>query len=439
MAVPTSVRVESNDIDRALLRWTLATGTTATQVYRSTDGISYSQIINLQSSEIIYEDTGLSDATRYWYKLSADSGVTFSSVVTVVVQTCFGSAGGGGGLSLPNDIEDLARRVEEKFSQLEGVNPSGAGSQCEVCSTNGAIVLDCSSGCVAFVVNMDEDINSISINWCGERPANVEFVIPDGATRQICGFPRYFGFTGDECNDAQITGPRRLPFSLGGPGSGTGGGSGGLTSRSGGGVPTGGGGGGIACNCIPASDGGLTIKSCTANNSMKCSSSNSSAKKLNLIACGGSPPYSWSVTGGLGLSSTSGSETTVTPPTNSGSGVAGVAYELIWCESGGGQRTTDHSCNDVAGTCVGTANCSTCISHTCSGVVTTMNGLGGCDQTIPTNSIACGGVIGTKTFCDTRSASMITAGCNPCGTSTDGKVVTVTDAIGTAVSITLSA
>src|SRR5262249_24116349 len=157
------------------------------------------------------------------------------------------------------------------------------------------------------------------ITGCSEG-GTISFVVPPTQTRQICGWPAGFGFEGDECFNAPIaggTGGRTVTVAYNCSGGGWRGSGGSCKSRPGtgrGSSAAGGGGSGSACNCVPGADGGLRIKSCNANNSLNCSST----KSLTLKACGGVPPYSWSKTGSVTLSATTGTTITVRPPTNTG-------------------------------------------------------------------------------------------------------------------------
>jgi len=461
MAAPTNVRVEAQSISTTVLNWTSGSGNTS--IWRSTDGSSYTNIGSVLPATTTYTDTGLSADTKYWYKLSDDDGATFSSVVTVWTHSCGAAGSADSGLQIPDDnLEDLARRVEELFHEqvLDA-------QRCLVCQDDGRVVIDCADGCDAFDVLADGDINSISIQNCSDN-IDVDFLIPANTTRKICGFPAGLGFTGDECFQAPfVTGPAGATASIRPLGSG----GVGARSRPGVGITpnSGGGGGGGGCTCVPGKNNALAIKSCNANNSLKCTST----KNLMLLACGGKGPYSWSKTGSITLtgpkagaqpSTTAiGSAVIVKPPTNSGSGVAGNAYTIyyLYCQhSGGGAGVCSGTkfnlfdwrkfgCNDVATTsCVGNSvdgtgcavsptspckggDCQTnCDSGNCSGQVPAFRGA----DTPCTHDANLGG----GGMCDTRSAGMISNGCNPCGLQA-GSTVTVTDALGTSVTITLKA
>ena len=215
-------------------------------------------------------------------------------------------------------------------------------------------------------------------------------------------------------------------------------------SKSGNGT-TGGNQGGAAnsygsCTCTPASDGGMRIVSCTRaggankSNSLGCQNA---AKGLIALVCGGRGPYTWSKTGSVVLSGTTGTNITVTPPTNSGSGVAGTAYKKYGgrCDSGGGapvdcagatwlqNRAASYDCNDTLTSACGTVS-TTVAANSC--VTAPINiGSNACASVSPCHD----GATCTYGTCDNRSALMISGGCNPCGVQA-GATVTVTDATG---------
>jgi hypothetical protein len=456
VAAPTNVRVESTSITTTVLNWTSGSGNTS--IWRSTDGVSYSVLTSLLPATTTYTDTGLASGTKYWYKLSDDDGSTFSSVVTVYTQGCPTPSSADQQLGLPDDdLQALARRVEELF-QDKVVDPS----KCLVCADDGRLIFDCSRGCSSFEALVDEDVNSITFENCPDN-VDADLLIPPNVTRKICGFPRGFGFTGDECFQAPIVaGPNGATMSIGKDG--------GSKSKPGVGRTTnsGGGGGGSACTCVPGRNNALTIKSCNANNSLNCTG----GKSLRLLACGGKGPYTWSKTGSVTLtgpqaeatagSTAEGSTVTVRPPTNSGSAVAGNAYTLyyLYCQQQGSGAGVcagvkfnvfdwrKYGCNDVATTsCTGntvdgtgcavspTSPCkagdcdSNCTSGNCSG----LQAFRGADTPCAHDANLSGGGM-----CDTRSAGMISNGCNPCGLQA-GSTVTVTDALGVSVTITLKA
>jgi hypothetical protein len=469
LAAPTDVRVEAVSRDTAVLRWAYA-GSGTVAIHRSTDGSVYSVVTTVASTVLTYEDSGLVVGTKYWYKLSDDDGSTFSSVVTVWTHSCFPPAGGVDTGSMPRwlseqneewltKFNEMAERIEAALGQRPGAEP------CITCPVDGRVELDCSSGCVDWVIVVDQDVNSISIEWC--KDGSVTWIVPPNTTRKICGWPRGQGFSGDECFQAPIAGGpegRSQTTSFGPSGTKD-------TKGKKGYGPVGGSGGGAgagACVCTPTANNKLTIKCCTPDCSIKCATT----KSIELRACGGKEPYNWTKTGSLVLSKTTGDKITVTPPANSGSAVAGNAYALLGKFPMGDTGSCiqayireTYGCNDqvITSSCI-TASChptDTCTSGSditnCSQLacvactyepVVTCNGAGHLDCKSPCASGTtgckicqsnCASVSRGKTACDKRSAGMVSAGCNPCGMSTSGTTVTVTDAVGTAVTITIKA
>lgn len=453
MAAPTNVRVYATSQTSVVLKWSYG-GSNLIYVYRSTDGSSYTRVSGAEevaTGTTSYTDSTLEAGTKYWFKLSDDAGSTFSSVVTVYSHSCLSPAGDDNTMILPRtngkeptkEFDELAERIESALSGRV-LNPS----QCVACPEDGAVVIDCSKGCHDWVIIADEDINSVSINWCGEGEGNLEFILPPNISgRKICGFPSGFGFTGDECFQA--------PLSSGAAGSsmnvGFGGGRGNPSntkSRPGYNKGIGNGGGtGASCNCVPGANGQLTIKSCNNNNSLNCSG----AKKLKLIACGGRAPYTWSKTGSVQLSAASGVTTTVSPAANSGSAVAGNAYAVAkWHRCNGGFNQTHRAvfgCADQV-TSAGAATTSNgaflTAAPACEAFITASDfAIPSVDHSNPACSPNCDGCpnpaidFAGGNICDMRSAGMISSGCAPCGLAANGSTVTVTDSVGTQVTIVL--
>ena len=201
------------------------------------------------------------------------------------------------------------------------------------------------------------------------------------------------------------------------------------------------------------------IKSCNNANSLNCQST----KKLDLIACGGRAPYTWSKTGSLVLSRTTGPSVVVTPPTNSGSGTVGTAYTLKANiqdgDSGSGNCvakscTETFGCNDqslvVSDVPAGTNTCKDC-GGSPPGIQNGNCHESGSPQSTPSNCSTVIQVVGVNQGSencqprlspncmeDNRTAPMISAGCTPCGVNA-GSTVTVTDALGTNVTIIVRA
>lgn len=481
MAAPTNVRVEAESQTTVRLRWTYS-GSLLVVVYQSVDGSSYSTVpIQPALNATEFEVTGLSTGTKYWFKLSDDGGSTFSSVVTVLTHACpvDGSDLSESALPRANDtvtadeFNELALKIEGSLSK---VTKPDEGS-CVACIEDNALVFDCFEydGCNRVTVNVDQDINSISLPNCDGSDVLIDFIVPPNETVGICGWPAGMGFTGDECFQAPISGGsagksvtaqigRGLTSSSSGKSIPRTANRGGNNGRRGGGGTGGGAGGGASCMCVPGSKGELVIKSCNANNSLNCSST----KSLKLIACGGQGPYSWSKTGSVVLSATTGSTTTVTPPANTGSGTAGTAYTAVKsygycgssspnCGPGCGPLAavtwTEYGCNDNVissgsaddvgdptgcgasfdGACVD-GPCTDCVNGNC------RVGFGHCSGSVVFPSSASAAALLTPvtggTVCDKRTAPMISAGCVPCGLNA-GSTVSVTDAVGTVVTIVL--
>ena len=472
MAAPTNVRVESNSLTTATLRWTYP-GSNNIDVYRSTDGASYSRITdgatNIAPGTTSYADSSLAVGTKYWYKLSDDVGSTFSSVVTVVTQSCLPPAGSGDTFSLPKFGEGrepvpeailhgdpgeglvvmndwLAKQSEDLNNLSERIESVLGGrvlvpEECIACPSDGAIVLNCAGHCREWLVVADEDINSISLQYCDEGEGTVKFAIPPNVTRRITGWPDGFGSSGDEPSIVSGANGRTVSVPIGKvggtakptssrPGTGTG-------------IGSGGGAGAGSCNCTAIS-GLLTIKSCNANNSLNCTST----KSLQLIACGGRAPYTWTKTGTISLSKTTGPNTTVTPPANSGSGEAGNAYTIgRWHRCNGGANQTHwtrYGCNDQVTLALQATTSNGAFltaAPGCEGFITAADfAIPITDHSNPACTPNCDGCPNPtlsghgSDACDSRSAGMISAGCAPCGLQS-GSTVTVTDSIGVQTTI----
>jgi hypothetical protein len=457
MAAPTDVRVEANSTTSVVLRWT---HTDPVGVWRSTDGVSYAQIAVAEDS---YTDTGLDAATKYWYKLSDDSGSTFSDVVTVFTQTCGEPPAGdsdiilprAGDEVLPRDFNDLAMRVETGLTRFS----SPDGRTCTACINDGALILDCINyeNCDNIEVVVDQDINSISLPNCENTIVDINFLIPPGTIRGIGGWPAGIGFTGDEAFTSPVAGGangrsinefvnRALNVNQRSgrskPGTSTKGTSTGGLSRG---------------TCVPGANGSLNIGSSNANNSLNCSSN----KSLTLTACGGRGPYTWSKTGSVNLNRSSGNIITVTPPTNSGSAVVGKAYtksifgvgcgHSVGITHSAGQTKTSYNCDDSINTCpdagVGgpAATVLAFLDSSCSCSVHSghpVSGAGGLTSVTCSNNFATGAECAASqsvgSVGDVRTAGMIADGCNPCALQ-EGATVTVTDALGVQVTVVLKA
>ena len=441
MAAITDLQVESRASSQASLLWT--DNGEANTLKRALHGGSYSTVATVTGTAS-YTDTTITAGVYYDYKIT--SGVSGdSNVVSVTVQVCDASPtvstspmssvgiprAGESGVD-PALFNLFADQVEAALQPANDPN-----TPMIVCPTNGAIIIDCRLA-RNFTVQATTDINSISMIGCNNAPAgNVSIQIPPNVTRKIAGFPLGFGMTpGQVSVSGGTTGKTySFPFSntpTGPLGSMVGAGSPGV------GGAGGGGGGGGGCGCSPSDGQSLTITCCTASCSMSCSG----GKSLSITVCGGVPPYSYSVTGSLTAKKTSGSSATITPPANTGSGVAGDASREVYFSRAGSstdQNARLHGCNDQV-----TSACS--MEATSAG--TPCRALGfAVDELCTGSPAAAPGTICPVSSsctdlyfwtCDTRTAGMIAAGCKPCRLMSAGQVVTVTDSLGTSVSKTIT-
>jgi len=455
MAAPTNVSVESTSLSSATLYWSYS-GANAIGIYRALHGEAYTELTD-SSTRVVPGTTTFVDLTAvagtfYDYKLSDDLGSIFSSVVSVVIQTCVPTTGStqstlGPGLPQFIDQTDVnPQSLQQLSQQLEATinTQANATNVCTPCSANGALVLDCSTGCTNFQVVVTEDINSISIVGCDQSSGHIDFVVPPGATRKICGFPAGFGFSGNECLQALVRGGtngRTIGADFNGkagkpassfPGYGAAGGLG-----------RGGGSAGSACQCLVSGfTNSVTLMCC--NTSHNCSLGCSGTKKLPLMACGGIPPYTWTHTGSITLDKTTGSNVIVSPPTNTGSGVAGNAYQISGyncnaCFTGSGNcgaaavdKKVIYGCNDQVITCGDSSTTDVCSpSVPSAGSMTCHDGACGAGQPVCSVPVCPDAGMGdlVQATCDARTAGMISAGCKPCGLNI-GATVTVTDSVG---------
>ena len=469
-----TLEIESISVDSVNLRWLDSVDPTDTfEIWRSEDGSNFDQIDTTAASATTYEDSGLEPETRYWYKVINEAAVE-SAEKSVVTQACWTpSATNELAMALPtSDQEVTSDEFNDAMRRLEAIirNQSGENRDCVACSVNGALVLNCSEGCRDFVVDISEDINSISIIGCeGGGPGSVEFEVPAGECYAVCGFPAGFGFSGQECFDTEICGGddgRGVKVAWSG-GSGTGGSSGaaggfggaaGVKANtpsgagSGAGIGGGGGGGGGTLTITCLKDDGSANSTC----SMHCGTDKAMKFRVN----GGRPPYTVSSNvSGATVTKTSSNIYRVTPPANSGSAVAGVAYRkaFVGCDSGALNATICASvgCDDVAiscgshvdipgSECGGSAPCgeawenaapcltigthgSNCTSGFCSGTPGARIGVA---QNVCADL---GNTLPGGATCDARTAGMISSGCAPCGVVMAGSTFSVTDSLGVTV------
>lgn len=373
------------------------------------------------------------------------------NVVTQACQSDLDNTQARDALGLPRffgEPGDVAL-LNDMAQQLEAV-VNGASSDtksCDICPTNGAVVLNCLE-CDDFQIMATTDINSITMLNCNGGEGTVSILVPPNTTRCICGWPETFGLEGGECFTLCASGGtgrgRTYTFPYRGTNRGPqakGPNSGGVDTTSGGG----GGGSGGGCACVQSPVGNLSLVCCTAGCSMDCNNTVVARRAIELRACGGIPPYTWASTGSdlnLAVSFTSAG-VTVTPIVNPSPGTAGTAYVLLCHQNVAGlhrQRATSHGCDGLEISCAAVDPC-ICVINDCALVTTTIDcsGASTCDVHIPDCSditVDCGADEGFN--CDKRTQAMIDAGCKPCGVVTGGKVITVTDSVGTSASKTLT-
>lgn len=382
---------------------------------------------------------------------------TYTEPETVVVQVCDSDTGFSKEMILPrfageeDDPNSITKFLDEQAEIIEDKYNSQVAREapCEICVTTGSIVLDCGK-CVHFEVAADADINSISFINC---VAGDELDILFRASKDvnISGWPS--DFTCPTCGTASSPTAissgnvfrRRLTF----------GGGGSPIERDVEDVEekgsVGGGGGGAAqtglCPCTPDDGDLLTVAICTE---MDC---DDTEPKIELTACGGTAPYTWTITGGETPTQTDsgigGLNTKIEPPTNTTPGTSGDAFSR-----GHSETLLDHDlvCR-TAWTFGALYNCAGVKTGNC--VQRTTSAIGDmpvtCESASHAPHLACAGSSfpsqcgftcredGGCDPCeqrtvDLRTAQMITDGCKPCSATMEGMIVTVTDAVGAVVS-----
>jgi len=124
------------------------------EVWRSSDGASYSRVAILSANSTSYSDTGLAEATIYWYKVRVtnDTGVSsFSNVVSASTK--------------PNDPSSLTAQPQSASSiKLSWQDNSSGESGYEVERCQG-------SGCTSFVKIADLPPNTIEFTDTGLSPS----------------------------------------------------------------------------------------------------------------------------------------------------------------------------------------------------------------------------------------------------------------------------
>ena len=225
--------------------------------------------------------------------------------------------------------------------------------------------------------------------------------------------------------------------------------------------PTGGGGtsgGGGAATCSGCDDSsGLAIKVCT---NIDC---DDPSPKVEITACGGVPPYTWSLSGAveegviLTISGTNNRNAVAVPidSINNSPGLASYAKVLAGCitdddcllsSSTNFKNSRDFDCSGVAiNTCINTGftGCSATENGNCIAGDCTEGACGGnCSGTLPFDNDAepCGTdpLLAGGAVCDKRTQQMKDDGCIDCSLAMFGLVITVQDALGASVATVIS-
>ena len=243
------------------------------------------------------------------------------------------------------------------------------------------------------------------------------------------------------------------------PGGGGGGSGGGGedpvgSDPTGGGTSGGGGGGAATCPCVADNGSDLTVVVCTE---LDC---DAAEPKVEITVCGGTPPYSWSTSGGEGSptavqSGTNNRNVVVTPADNPAPETAGVAYtHFTWYRIDDSlnkysrrQRNCDRTpaedctniCHNGCSPCAATPDFFTCRNAPDPGAPLDSSSCGTDNAVVPEVNISTGpGDCDTGFLCDKRSDAMIAAGCLPCELSMDQLTITVTDDVGAQVATVIS-
>lgn len=220
----TNIRVESIAHDANILRYDYA-GASAISIYRALHDGSFSLIrffpTDYGSTGSPFYDNDVTPEVYYDYKLSDDAGSTFTALVSVTTQKQFpiGAHQDSKHVNLPAiaQQEDITpQTIQQMVDELQAVingETIAAPRPCHVCPSNGALVLDCTTGCYRFIISAVDaaDVNSISINC---ESLELDFDLPDATTIEVCGWPESTKFTGDECFQAPISSSSIESFSV---------------------------------------------------------------------------------------------------------------------------------------------------------------------------------------------------------------------------------
>lgn len=486
LSQPTSLLAESRAQTTTALQWAdNSDSETGFEIDRALGDGSFSLITTTAANVTTFDDSGLAAGTRYRYRVRATDGVSttdYSNIVTVVTHSCAIDEGFHREMALPRFdsesgeppdlseweklLNEMVQKIESRFNKQVVTN-----APCDLCVTNGAIIIDCAR-CDNFEVTVDEDINSISMVHCDAPGTETEIVFKTNAERCITGWPddvicEDCGTINDrECTDGGAITRRR--FSTGnsgrpiseGPGTAPVGGS------SGGGG--GGTGGGLRIQCEATVGGGdfadANVNPCAR---MNCGDS---SPHLNFRARGGLPPYTWTsvptLTGGVAQTFLVNipKGTLTLSPGGTGTDDAGArAYtrgSIEWTNSSGActvcnnYGTQSYRCDGATfSTCLGSSCCDGNADPDvpdCNNADPTCRRPGqGCNTASDCGAEVTGHCADSQTGapatfqCDCRTQTQKDSGtCEPCalnigGDDGGGTVLTVTDSLGTSVSITV--
>lgn len=344
-------------------------------------------------------------------------------------------------------LNDTMRRLEAALNRKLLID-----EPCEACPTAAGILTFDLARCSTWEVDLSSTVNQVNIvNGEVGQDFSLQFCNVGDDTVTIRGWPT---FTSSGVPTSLLPGQCvTTPFKFGsGPSRAGVGGYAQLKTGTANfplaGSGSGGGGAGV-CSCNPGTSRTLTIQCCSSGCSMSCQD----RKSIKLEACGGTPGangYTWATTAGT-LSASTGYSVTLTPPTNTGSGVAGDAYNSYYYScgalpcalvDGGGnpiiyRSVISRGCNDqITVACnndvdvARSGNCSSAVTTTPCGDIPVGTCADGSGQLDCTNRVF---------VCDIRTAQMITDGCQPCGSVMDGVVVTVTDSLSNSVTKEINA